>query len=447
MTRLGLLWGNLQMLSRSCRVKKSLRQMAIYVAYFMVLLLVWMSSPYDGDSHERLYFYTFLLGFITAFTEILGKFKDEPLRALETIQGFLYHVFNGAVAAFSFYMLQVFDAVALTTESDRVKAVFFAGLGSMVIMRSKLFTARINDEDVAIGPEQVIKVFFHFMEQAIDRVRAQARIDLVKTVMKNLDCTQLCAYSQTMIDSAMALSADDRLKLKQQIMNIVKENPEQPQLKSYRLGFLLLDEMGENFVTKLFTEPRPEWQIKAPPVEAEGALVKLLGAQEEMIDHFAYGPFMSAHELGKRLKWSNTEARQYLSRANPKKALLRGYGLVFSKPAAPNQEGEGLANIELAPNEDAMVEGVLYHLPAKVIEFLDLHEVGYRRTKVQLEQDGMPVEGYAYIAESPLAGLKPTRAYRDLLLLGAMEHGLSDDYKKQLREIPVLAPEGLRSVG
>jgi hypothetical protein len=38
-----------------------------------------------------------------------------------------------------------------------------------------------------------------------------------------------------------------------------------------------------------------------------------------------------------------------------------------------------LANIELAPNEDAMVEGVLYHLPAKVIEFLDLHEVGYRR--------------------------------------------------------------------
>ncbi len=187
MTRLGLLLGNFQMLSRSHHVKKSLRQMAIYVAYIMVLVLVWMSSPYEGASHERLYFYTFLLGFITAFTEILGKFKDEPLRALETIQGFLYHVFNGAVAAFSFYMLQVFDAVALTTEGDRVKAVFFAGLGSMVIMRSKLFTARIDDEDVAIGPEQVIKVFFHFMEQAIDRVRAQARIDLVKTVMKNLD--------------------------------------------------------------------------------------------------------------------------------------------------------------------------------------------------------------------------------------------------------------------
>ncbi len=94
-----------------------------------------------------------------------------------------------------------------------------------------------------------------------------------------------------------------------------------------------------------------------------------------------------------------------------------------------------------------MVEGVLYHLPAKVIEFLDLHEVGYRRTKVQLEQEGTSVEGYAYIAESPRAGLKPTRAYRDLLLLGAMEHGLSEDYKKQLREIPVLEPEGLRSAG
>ena len=87
MTRIGLLWGNLQMLSGSCRVKKSLRQMAIYMAYIMVLVLVWMFSPYEGASHEHLYFYTFLLGFITAFTKILGKFKDEPLRALETIQG------------------------------------------------------------------------------------------------------------------------------------------------------------------------------------------------------------------------------------------------------------------------------------------------------------------------------------------------------------------------
>jgi AIG2-like family len=120
--------------------------------------------------------------------------------------------------------------------------------------------------------------------------------------------------------------------------------------------------------------------------------------------------------------------------------------LVFSKPAAPNQDGEGLANIELAPNEDASAEGVLYYLPAKAIAFLDLHEVAYCRTKLQLEQDGAPVEGYAYIAESPRAGLKPTRAYRDLLLHGAMEPGLSEDYKKQLREIPVLAPEGLRSV-
>src|SRR5882672_875814 len=267
----------------------------IYMWYGVVLVvtLIWATA-----SQHLLYFYVFLLGFVTAFTEILGKFRDEPLKVLKTGQCLIYHIFNGIIAMLALYILQVFNlAPSLETEEGQVKAVVFAGLGAMVIMRSKLFTAKIGDEDVAIGPEQVIKVFFNFMDKGIDRIRAQARIELVAKTMKNLDCVKVCEYSLTMLEAAQTIDDEQRTKLKEETGKILNEFPLDPQLKSYRLGFLLLDQMGENFVTKIFSDPPAAWQIQASPIAEQGAIATITGTGEKLENYFAYAQNMSTKKL------------------------------------------------------------------------------------------------------------------------------------------------------
>ena len=98
----------------------------IYTWYGVILVAIFLWAT---ASQHLLYFYVFLLGFITAFTEILGKFRDEPLKVLQTGQCLIYHVFNGFIAMLALYLLQVFDMTSpLDTEDGQVKAVFLAGL-------------------------------------------------------------------------------------------------------------------------------------------------------------------------------------------------------------------------------------------------------------------------------------------------------------------------------
>src|SRR5439155_10631585 len=101
--------------------------------------------------------------------------------------------------------------VSTETPLDRMKVVVLAGTGSMLIMRSKLFNLKIGDEDVSFGPEQLVRVFFNFMDRAIDRVRAQSRIDFVTKTMNNIDCEKIYAYSRTILGAAQVLPERDAL--------------------------------------------------------------------------------------------------------------------------------------------------------------------------------------------------------------------------------------------
>ena len=177
-----------------------------YSWYVLVLIVAFLLADEIGS---RLYFYTFLLGMVTAFAESIGKFKDEPLKALQTYHAIFYHVFNGLVAVFALNVF-ILNGGAIATELDQLKAVLIAGLGSMLLMRSKFFDIKVKDEDVSFGPDQIIKVFLTFMEGAIDRVRAQSRVDFVKTRLANINFDSVTPYTETMLDSAQTLEENDR---------------------------------------------------------------------------------------------------------------------------------------------------------------------------------------------------------------------------------------------
>jgi gamma-glutamylcyclotransferase len=119
-------------------------------------------------------------------------------------------------------------------------------------------------------------------------------------------------------------------------------------------------------------------------------------------------------------------------------AVLEGYHLLFNKWSKKHQSGK--ANVE--PNAAAAVWGVLYSIPDNELEMLDKGEgAGYTRAiMVVASPAGHVVKAWIYHAtpNSVRPGARPFTWYRDLLILGAKEHGLPAAYIAQLEAIDAI---------
>ena len=113
-------------------------------------------------------------------------------------------------------------------------------------------------------------------------------------------------------------------------------------------------------------------------------------------------------------------------------ASLRGYRLTVDKHG---RDGSGKAN--LRAEDGATVWGALYELDATHWKFLDACEPGYSRLTVQAElRRTAPVEAQTYrsglLTDEPV----PFASYKQLLVDGAREHGLPDEWIRFLLALP-----------
>jgi gamma-glutamylcyclotransferase len=96
--------------------------------------------------------------------------------------------------------------------------------------------------------------------------------------------------------------------------------------------------------------------------------------------------------------------------------------------------GGGAVDILQAAGEE--VWGVLYELPDSALDGLDAKEGegwAYRRTEVEVEHDGRRVAAEAYkVIETESEEVPATPEYRALLLRGARERGLPEEYVARL---------------
>ena len=118
---------------------------------------------------------------------------------------------------------------------------------------------------------------------------------------------------------------------------------------------------------------------------------------------------------------------------------LHNYRLFF--PRWSDRWGCGVAGVK--PNPGDVVEGVLYTLSLTDLKELDEIEgvsAGrYQRVQTSIEFDEEEhLECWMYLAiEREHASCQPSKAYREALLRGALEHGLSDSYTDHLRTIDI----------
>jgi gamma-glutamylcyclotransferase len=147
--------------------------------------------------------------------------------------------------------------------------------------------------------------------------------------------------------------------------------------------------------------------------------------------YFAYGSNMDGSTLrGRRgVEWS---------RAAP--ALARGWRLALDKPSLLGTPG-AMARIESDPTSE--VWGVLYEIATSDYEHIEFTEgvliEHYRRSPIVVEPvhswDTAVVDALTLTSDKRDGALRPSIRYVNLLLAGAVEHGLPASWIDSLRAI------------
>ncbi len=143
--------------------------------------------------------------------------------------------------------------------------------------------------------------------------------------------------------------------------------------------------------------------------------------------YFGYGSNMNSKVF---------QVRRQMRPTKIERAVLKDYRLTFNQPGIPWLE-PSFANIEEAQGE--YIEGVLYEITGEEMRLLDISEgngaYDIVTSSVEGEVSG-PVTAHTFMTRDVANGLHPSQRYMNLLVEGAIEHGLSPEWVQMLREAP-----------
>jgi cation transport regulator ChaC len=153
------------------------------------------------------------------------------------------------------------------------------------------------------------------------------------------------------------------------------------------------------------------------------AAVRASSEDESAFYYFAYGSCMCPVDL-KRSLGEKTHA--YV--IGP--ATLRGYHLGFYRKSSLRDCGV----LDIVPDPNGVVEGVLYRLPLHLSDRLDQREEGYQHEMVTVQCSG---KAYANtrtytVMEKLTEEIAPNDWYFNVVLRGALTCGLPEQYCWQL---------------
>jgi hypothetical protein len=98
-------------------------------------------------------------------------------------------------------------------------------------------------------------------------------------------------------------------------------------------------------------------------------------------------------------------------------------------------DGSGKANLVEAPGET--VWGVVYGLRLRQLDALDRFEGGYSRLRLEVQAARERHAVWTYASGRLTPDPRPFDWYKELMLRGAQQHGLPDEWLARLRALPV----------
>jgi hypothetical protein len=195
-----------------------------------------------------------LIGAAAGAIELIGRYRDEPARALFSAGAAIYIMVNVLAAVTGLYLLRTVGK-GYITETDplnrSIYQILLAGIGSMTFLRSSIFKLRLNDTEVAVGPAALLDVLLLAADRGVDRRRARARALEVSDAMANVSFDRAITTLPPFCFALMQNLSKDAQKAFSDQVKEVQQNPSiDPHVKSLLLGLALMNVVGVNVVSR-----------------------------------------------------------------------------------------------------------------------------------------------------------------------------------------------------
>lgn len=208
---------------------------------------IWMSVPgYWDTGMFRWTVAVALFGAAVGASELIARYRDDPLRSLTSWAAALYILVNLAAAAFAYKLIRDFGWTFGATDSQTpwVQA-FVAGFGAMMFFRSSLFHAKVGDSNLAIGPGIVFQIFLNATDRSCDRRRGELRAELVKRLMRGVSFSKARVALPSLCFGMMQnVGAEEQMQFWQTVDALASKDMKDD-FKTFNLGLMLLNLVGE----------------------------------------------------------------------------------------------------------------------------------------------------------------------------------------------------------
>lgn len=208
------------------------------------------------------------LGAFVGIGELITRYRDEPLRALSSKPALFYVLVNLLASVFAYALMVYFNwtvAEGLTDEALHGMRVVVAGTASMALFRSSLFTVRVGDRDIAVGPSSFLQAIMSAADREVDRDRAIKRAQIVSSTMSDLDFAVSANMLPEMCLALMQNLTDDEVtEIKESVAILASTTVLGDRVRCYLLGLILLGAVGEDGLKSIVNTLKKE--LLPPPV-------------------------------------------------------------------------------------------------------------------------------------------------------------------------------------
>jgi len=218
------------------------------------------------------WFIVALFGGLVGTGELLSRYRDAPGRSLRNLPAIFYIILNVAASVGALALIHAFDwKLGADSESTiRWTRVLVAGTGAMAFFRSALFTVRIGDRDIGVGPAGFLQTFLSAADRGVDRRGAQNRAATVSDLMKGVDYEKTFAALPPYCIGLMSNLSAEEQKALAEALTVLDRDTVEDAIKVRLLGLELMNVVGENVLRDAVESLGEEIRTKEQPVEATG---------------------------------------------------------------------------------------------------------------------------------------------------------------------------------
>jgi hypothetical protein len=215
------------------------------------------------------YLWVALLGGLVGTGELISRYRDEPGRVFRAPPAYLYIALNVVAAMAGLALVHLFGWQLGFGEGDSTKVrfaqVIVAGTAAMTLLRSSLFTARVGNQDVGVGPSIFMNAFLLATDRGVDRARALARELILNELTQGVSFQRaykiLPAHCLGLMQN---LSPEEQAALGREVAAIESSDLEDHQ-KARLLMLALLNLVGERVLKQVVASLAPE--LRDPPTD------------------------------------------------------------------------------------------------------------------------------------------------------------------------------------